>query len=280
MPVVVDGRRLQTVEDLIASGPAAWDRSLNGARSEELVTVAEADLRAPLARPSKIVCIGLNYYDHAREANLELPRSPLIFAKFPSSLCGPGDEITWPEGLTEQVDWEAELAVVVGLPLRHADPETAMGGVFGYTAANDLSARDVQFSDGQWTRGKSLDGFCPVGPVVVTADEYGDPGRRSVRARVNGTLMQDSSTAEMIWGVGEILSFISASTSLMPGDLVLTGTPAGVGAFRAPPTFLQPGDEVEVEVEGIGVLKNPVAGPVAPQVEAIEPAAREVPPAS
>jgi 2-keto-4-pentenoate hydratase/2-oxohepta-3-ene-1,7-dioic acid hydratase in catechol pathway len=215
------------------------------------VRAAGVPLGPPLRRPSKIVCVGLNYRDHAAESSLELPAQPLLFSKFPSSIVGPGDEIAWPAGVTEQVDWEAELAVVMGLD----------GAVFGYTVANDVSARDVQFADGQWTRGKSIDTFCPTGPTVVTADEVPDPQALRVRARVNGETLQDAPTSDMVFGVAEIVAYCARSFTLEPGDLILTGTPPGVGAFRSPPVWLSAGDVVEVAVDGIGVLANPVGGP-------------------
>jgi len=254
---------LSSVDALVAAGPAAWDAARAAADSAPPgVPARDVPLGPPLQRPSKIVCVGLNYEDHTAETKLERPERPLLFTKFASCLIGPGDEISWPTGITEQVDWEAELAVVVGRRLRDADEATALDAVFGYTAANDVSARDVQFSDGQWTRGKSLDTFCPLGPAIVTADEVPDPQALGIRARVNGTTMQDASTAHMIFGVASILSFCSQSFTLEPGDLVLTGTPSGVGAFREPPVFLAAGDRVDVDIDGIGTLSNPVRGPV------------------
>lgn len=255
---VADAAGYGTLDELIASGPAAWEAA-RAAISEAPTRPGPRDLAAPLTRPSKIVCIGLNYHDHAVEQGLELPEAPLTFAKFPSALNAPDGVVEWSASITEQVDWEAELAVVVGRPLRRVDAAEALAGVFGYTAANDLSARDVQFSDGQWVRGKSLDGFLPLGPAVVTADEFGDPGGHRILARVNGEVMQDSSTDQLIFDIGDVLSRLSQSFTLLPGDLVLTGTPAGVGAFRQPPMFLGAGDVVEVEVEGIGVLRTTVA---------------------
>jgi 5-carboxymethyl-2-hydroxymuconate isomerase len=252
---------IPTLDALVAAGPEAWSCAEAAARraaGPEAPRVEDAQLAAPLRSPSKVICVGLNYRDHAVEADLALPTSPLIFAKFPSTLIGHGEPIVHPQGETEKVDWEAELAVVIGRRLRDVDAQTALAGVFGYTAANDVSARDVQFSDGQWTRGKSFDTFCPLGPWVVTAEEYGDPGDRRLSATVNGETMQDSSTSEMVFGVGEVLSFVSRFATLEPGDLVLTGTPAGVGAFRDPARFLAPGDRVEIFVEGVGVLSNPV----------------------
>ena len=213
---------------------------------------------APPLRPGKIVAIGLNYLDHVRETGMEAPERPLVFTKFPSSVIGPGEAIEIDPALTQRVDWEVELAVVVGRRARRLDPATALDCVFGYTVANDVSARDVQFSDGQWVRGKSLDTFCPLGPVVVTGDELGDPQRLRLRTIVNGETVQDSSTAEMIFGVAELLAFCSASFTLEPGDVLLTGTPWGCGEFMDPKRSLQPGDVVETEVEGIGRLRNPV----------------------
>ncbi|MER7128579.1 fumarylacetoacetate hydrolase family protein [Streptosporangium saharense] len=214
---------------------------------------------APL-RPGKIVAIGLNYLDHIREAGMDKPERPLMFAKFPSSVIGPGDEIVIDDELTERVDWEVELAVVIGSPLRYASEREALAGVAGYTVANDVSARDLQFADGQWTRGKNLDTFCPLGPVVVTPDEIGDPQALALRTVVNGETVQNSTTAEMLFGVAELLSHCSRAFTLEPGDVVLTGTPWGCGEFMTPRRSLRPGDVVEVSVEGVGSLRNPVVG--------------------
>ncbi|HET6509876.1 MAG TPA: fumarylacetoacetate hydrolase family protein [Baekduia sp.] len=218
---------------------------------------ADAPLLAPM-RPSSIVCIGLNYLDHIREADMERPTTPLVFAKLRGTVIGPGETIAFARSVTRQVDWEVELAAVIGRPTRDVGVEDALDHVFGYTAANDVSARDVQFSDGQWVRGKSLDTFCPLGPTVVTADALGDPQAVRLSTRVNGEIVQDSSTSEMVFGVAELVSFCSKSFTLLPGDVLLTGTPWGCGAFADPPRFLEDGDVVEVEVEGIGVLRNPV----------------------
>jgi 2-keto-4-pentenoate hydratase/2-oxohepta-3-ene-1,7-dioic acid hydratase in catechol pathway len=249
-----------TIDQLIAAGPEAWAaaREAAGAALKGGEPVRAGMLDAPLQAPSKIACVGLNYHDHCRESGMAAPERPLIFAKFPSSLVGPDAAIEWPEGLTEQVDWEVELAVVMGRRIRHAGEAEALDAIFGYTVANDVSARDLQFADQQWVRAKSIDGFCPLGPVIVTPDEFGDPQSKGLLARVNGETMQDSTTAEMIFGVAEIVSFLSRACTLEPGDVILTGTPWGVGAFRDPPVFLEPGDRVEVEVEGIGVLANDI----------------------
>lgn len=256
--LAIDG--IATVDELIAAGPETWDaaRKAAAAALDSGESLAPGMLHAPVKAPSKIACVGLNYHDHCRETGMAAPERPLIFAKFPSSLVGPDAPIEWPEGLTEQVDWEVELAVVIGRRIRHADAGEALDAIFGYTAANDVSARDLQFADQQWVRAKSIDSFCPVGPVIVTPDEFGDPQDKGLIARVNGETMQDSTTAEMIFGVAEIVSFLSRACTLEPGDLILTGTPWGVGGFRTPPIFLKPGDTVEIEVEGVGVLANHV----------------------
>jgi 2-keto-4-pentenoate hydratase/2-oxohepta-3-ene-1,7-dioic acid hydratase in catechol pathway len=210
----------------------------------------------PIDRPGKIVCVGLNYRDHAEEQGVELPAEPLLFAKWQTALIGPGDPIVIPP-LVERCDYEAELGVVIGARVSRVSRENALEAVRGYVCANDVSARDLQFKDGQWTRGKSPDTFCPVGPLVPTA-EVGDPHTLRIRALVNGEALQDSTTANLIFGVDEVISHITRTTTLEPGDLVLTGTPAGVGAFREPQRYLQPGDEVTIEIERVGELTNPV----------------------
>jgi 2-keto-4-pentenoate hydratase/2-oxohepta-3-ene-1,7-dioic acid hydratase in catechol pathway len=211
----------------------------------------------PIAVPSKIVCIGLNYRDHAEEQGVDLPEAPLLFAKWPNTLIGGGDPIVIPP-ITSKVDYEAELGVVIGARMRNVSEENALEGVDGYLCLNDVSARDLQFSDGQWVRGKSLDTFCPVGPKLIPAADVPDPQRLSIRALVNGRVLQDSSTAQMFFGVAAVIAHVTRAITLEPGDLIATGTPAGVGAFRDPPVFLQPGDEVTIEIERIGALTNPV----------------------
>lgn len=213
---------------------------------------------SPPSRPGKIVAIGLNYLDHIREAGLAAPERPLVFAKFPSSVIADGDPIVIDRDLTERVDWEVELAVVVGRAMRNVATEDALDYVRGYTVANDVSARDVQFADGQWVRGKSFDTFCPLGPVVVDTGAIPDPQVLGLRTRVNGETVQDSTTREMVFGVAELLAFCSQSFTLQPGDVVLTGTPWGCGEFMDPQRSLQAGDVVEVEIDGIGVLRNTV----------------------
>jgi 2-keto-4-pentenoate hydratase/2-oxohepta-3-ene-1,7-dioic acid hydratase in catechol pathway len=210
----------------------------------------------PIERPGKIVCVGLNYRDHAEEQGVELPAAPLLFAKWPNSLIGPGDQIVIPPAVA-QCDYEAELGVVIGSRVSRVSKENALEAVRGYVCANDVTARDLQFGDGQWTRGKSVDTFCPVGPLVPAAD-VPDPHDLSIRAIVSGEVLQDSTTANLIFGVNDIISYASQTVTFEPGDLILTGTPAGVGIFRDPQRLLQPGDEVTIEIERIGSLTNPV----------------------
>lgn len=212
----------------------------------------------PIARPSKIICAGLNYRDHAGEAGLDVPGQPVLFAKWPNSVIGPGDPIVLP-GFTNEVDYEAELAVVIGRRIRDVSAEKALDAVSGVICLNDVSARDLQFADGgQWTVGKSLDTFCPVGPRLVPLEEIGDPQQLRIRCLINGEVLQDSTTSSMIFSIAELIAFASRGIELEPGDLIATGTPSGVGFTRTPPRFLRPGDEVTVEIEGVGALTNPV----------------------
>jgi len=221
----------------------------------------EARLLAPVV-PGKIVAVGQNYMDHIREQGAKPPGIPVLFPKFATSVIGPGEPIRWASSLTERVDYEGELAVVIGRRASRVPLAQALDVVRGYTNANDVSARDLQMGDGQWLRGKALDSFLPLGPAIVTPDEAGDPQDLPIATRLNGVTMQDSSTTEMVFGVAELIAFITEGITLEPGDVVLTGTPHGVGVFRDPPVFLQPGDEVEVEVGGLGVLSNPVGAHV------------------
>ncbi len=213
-------------------------------------------MTVPIPRPGKIVCVGLNYKDHAEEQGAELPAAPLLFAKFTTSLIGPGDPIVIPPIVTK-CDYEAELGVVIGTTVRGVSKENAFEAVAGYVVANDVSARDLQFSDGQWTRGKSPDTFCPVGPLVPVA-EVSDPHALAIRAILNGDTVQDSTTANLIFGIDEVIAYVSQTTTLEAGDLILTGTPAGVGVFRDPQRLLAPGDEITIEIDGVGSITNPV----------------------
>ena len=210
-----------------------------------------------ITRPGKIVCVGLNYRDHAEEGGLDLPTAPLLFAKWPNTLIGDGEPIVVPPETT-QVDYEAELGVVIGSTARRVSEAAALDHVEGYICLNDVTARDLQFGDGQWTRGKSLDTFCPVGPRLVPREEIEDPQALAIRCILNGEAMQDSSTAQMIFSVAEVIAYTSQVITLEPGDLIATGTPAGVGVFRDPKVLLKDGDEVSIEIEGLGTLTNPV----------------------
>lgn len=224
-----------------------------------LVPSRDAYWFAPVPRPGKLLCIGLNYRDHAKESNMPLPEKPIIFSKFSSAVIAPGEPVTLPAG-SQKVDYEAELAVVIGRRAKNVKAERAYDHVLGYTAFNDVSARDFQFSDGQWQRGKSCDTFAPMGQSIVTTDTITDPHKLAIKLILNGEIMQDSNTDQLIFGVPQLIEFISETITLEPGDVIATGTPAGVGFARNPPVFLKPGDEMEVMIEGIGGLNNPVIG--------------------
>jgi 2-keto-4-pentenoate hydratase/2-oxohepta-3-ene-1,7-dioic acid hydratase in catechol pathway len=224
--------------------------------SDQTIPVSEVELLAPVARPGKIICVGLNYHDHAEEQDEEVPERPLLFGKADTAVTNPGDPIIHPKDI-EQVDYEVELGVVVGRTAKDVPAEDALDYVAGYTVINDVSARDAQFADEQFYRGKSYDTFAPMGPVLVPEAQL-DPNELDVACRVNGETKQESNTEEFIFDVEELLEYISAVTTLHPGDVISTGTPGGVGIFRNPPELLEPGDTVNVEIEGIGTLTNPV----------------------
>jgi 2-keto-4-pentenoate hydratase/2-oxohepta-3-ene-1,7-dioic acid hydratase in catechol pathway len=213
------------------------------------------DRHAPVTRPEKVICVGLNYEDHAEESGGDPPDEPVLFSKFPSAITGPG-EISWDPALTEEVDYEAELCAVIGDRAREVSEADAMEYVAGYTPGNDVSARDLQFADEQWVRGKSLDSFGPLGPELVTTEEIGDVHDLSIRAELDGELLQDSTTANLIFSVPELVSFCSRAFTLRPGDVIFTGTPAGVGIFRDPPELLKEGSEITIGIEGLGELTN------------------------
>jgi 2-keto-4-pentenoate hydratase/2-oxohepta-3-ene-1,7-dioic acid hydratase in catechol pathway len=270
---VATAERWLPAEALLRSGPTTMDELLAGdpgrlaglafaAASEasridrEGNRLETTELLAPVPRPGKVVAIGRNYREHVDEEGADRPTAPLIFAKWPSSVIGHRAEIRWDPELATQVDYEAELAVVIGRAARRVAESEALDYVLGYTCLNDVSARDIQFGDGQWVRGKSLDTFCPMGPALVTTDEIPDPQRLAISCRVGGAIVQEASTAQMYFGVAAIVSYCSQSFRLEPGDVIATGTPGGVGIFRDPPTLLGDGDEVVVEIEGIGRLVN------------------------
>jgi 2-keto-4-pentenoate hydratase/2-oxohepta-3-ene-1,7-dioic acid hydratase in catechol pathway len=225
-----------------------------------LTLLSKAKLRAPIAHPNKITCIGLNYADHAREGGQEPPPAPIFFLKSHNTICGPGDPIKLPPNST-QVDYEAEFAVVIGKRGRRIPESDAHKYIAGYTILHDVSARDMQFSDKQWYRGKSCDTFAPTGPWIVTPDEIPDPHNLRISLTLNGETMQDSNTSNLIFKVPFLISYLSQSVTWEVGDLISTGTPPGVGFARKPPVFMKAGDTVSVSVEGIGTLTNPVVGP-------------------
>ena len=270
---VATSERWLPAETLLRTGPTTMDELLAGdpgllaglafAAASEASRIDRSgsrlettELLAPVPRPGKIVAIGRNYREHVDEEGADRPTAPLIFAKWPSSVIGHGAEIRWDPELATQVDYEAELAVVIGRAARRVAESEALDYVLGYTCLNDVSARDIQFGDGQWVRGKSLDTFCPMGPALVTTDEIPDPQRLAISCRVGGAIVQEASTAQMYFGVAAIVSYCSQSFRLEPGDVIATGTPGGVGIFRDPPALLGDGDEVVVEIEGIGRLVN------------------------
>jgi 2-keto-4-pentenoate hydratase/2-oxohepta-3-ene-1,7-dioic acid hydratase in catechol pathway len=217
----------------------------------------EVELRAPIPRPGKIICLGLNYRDHATEQNAKIPDNPLLFVKASTSTIGHNQPIVIPEGSTK-VDFEAELAFVIGKQVKGVSVNDAHSAIFGYTCMNDVTEREMQRGDRQWFRGKSPDTFAPMGPYIVTADEFGDAGGLSVSSRLNSELMQLSSTSNLIFTPADIIKFVTRTMTLEPGDIISTGTPGGVGVFRDPPVFLKDGDTIEVIVDGIGTLSNPV----------------------
>jgi 2-keto-4-pentenoate hydratase/2-oxohepta-3-ene-1,7-dioic acid hydratase in catechol pathway len=256
---------------LIDFGPDAWQRAsdlvADAADTADGVPLEDARLHAPIPRPRKnVFCLGLNYRAHAQESaqargrDVKIPAVPVFFTKAPTTINGPFDEVPVDPAVTAKVDWEVELGVVVGRAGRDIPRAHAQAHVFGYTVINDLSARDLQADHLQWFKGKSLDGFCPLGPVVVTADEFGDPQAKRLQCRVNGVTKQDATTADMIFPVDVIIEWLSRGLTLEPGDIIATGTPEGVGMGRTPQEFLKPGDIVETQIEGIGTLRNRIVG--------------------
>jgi len=259
-----------TVLSLIQAGPDAWKKrmsaiatSIDQIDDRHSYAAESVQWHAPISRPPKnVFCLGLNYAAHAKESSqargreMKIPTVPVIFTKAPTTISGPYDDVHVDRGATQQVDWEVELGVVIGTGGRNIARADALRHVFGYTVINDLSARDLQQQHMQWFKGKSLDGFCPMGPVIVTADEFGDPQNKRLQLRVNGTTKQDGNTANMIFPVDVIIEWLSKGLTLEPGDVIATGTPEGVGMGRTPQEFLVDGDVIETEVEGIGILRN------------------------
>jgi 2-keto-4-pentenoate hydratase/2-oxohepta-3-ene-1,7-dioic acid hydratase in catechol pathway len=271
------GRPMTTIEALANQGPLA--AALDKADIDRLATdgaavpITGAALGAPMERPGKILAIGLNYVDHIREVGAEMPSAPVLFGKFPSSIAGPYDDIGIAERLTQQADYEVELAVVIGTRARDVAPFDGIGPVAGYMVANDVSSRDNQFRESQWIRSKSFDGFCPIGPWITTVDEIVDPQRLDLSTTVNGELRQSSNTSQMLFGVADLVSFLSQGTTLEPGDVILTGTPPGVAAGMAEPAWLEPGDVVRCEIERLGYLENHIVRADADEARSTRPAA-------
>jgi 2-keto-4-pentenoate hydratase/2-oxohepta-3-ene-1,7-dioic acid hydratase in catechol pathway len=268
---VVAGDRALAASELVPDGAATMAELLAGGEAALTALRAAADpariaatgrplagfrLAAPVPRPGKVVAIGRNYADHASEGGAAPPPAPLIFAKWPTSVIGPGDDIRWDPALTAQVDYEAELGVVIGRSARRVGEADALAYVLGYTCLNDVSARDLQAADGQWVRAKSLDTFCPLGPLLVTLDELADAEDLAISCSVNGEVVQAARTSQMLFGVRRLISHCAQAFTLEPGDVIATGTPAGVGAYRQPPRFLADGDVVRVAIEGVGELVN------------------------
>jgi 2-keto-4-pentenoate hydratase/2-oxohepta-3-ene-1,7-dioic acid hydratase in catechol pathway len=250
-------RRDQGAEVLLAEGsPIAESRIEAAIRSGSRVPIETRRLTAPIPRPQKVFAIGLNYKDHIAESGMAAPEVPNVFAKFVNSVCGPADAIQRPK-VSAELDYEGELGVVIGSRCRHVPRERALEVIGGYLVANDVSVRDWQRSSPQWSMGKSFDTHCPIGPWLTLADETDAEGLQ-VRSWVNGELRQDANTSNLLFGVHELIAFLSQACTLEPGDVILTGTPSGVGGAMTPPVYLAPGDEVRVEVEGLGAIVNPV----------------------
>jgi acylpyruvate hydrolase len=250
------------VEDgkVVPMGPSLVDWLAFGTQGIATGTprpLAEVKLLAPVPRPGKIICVGLNYRDHAKETGKAVPTEPILFPKFANSVVGPGAEVLVPPE-ADEIDYEAELAVVIGRRASRVAAADALDHVAGYTCANDVSSRSLQFLSGQWLLGKAIDTFLPLGPWLVTADEVPDPQALGIRCLVNDELLQDSSTSEMVFGVAELVSYTSRTLTLEPGDLLVTGTPAGVGMAADPPRYLRAGDRMRVEIDGLGELENTV----------------------
>ncbi|MDR6553203.1 fumarylacetoacetate hydrolase family protein [Paenibacillus qinlingensis] len=243
------------IRGLAESGKRAADYLAACAEGGALYPLEDVKLASPLTDPEKIICIGLNYHDHVIESNMQVPKVPVLFPKYNNCLIGHEDFVTIPREVS-QCDYEVELAVVIGRTTKRVTKEDAMDYVFGYTVLNDVSARDIQLNEPQWTRGKAIDGFAPTGPWIVTSDEIATPGSLNISLTLNGQVMQNSNTKELIFDIPHLVSFLSNTITLQPGDIISTGTPPGVGMGRKPQVWLKPGDVVEATIEGIGTLRN------------------------
>jgi acylpyruvate hydrolase len=238
-------------DQVIDAGPTPWDPS----PGPTVGPLEALDLVAPIPAPRKVVCVGRNYAEHAAETGSAVPSEPQLFSKWANAIVGPGANVELPS-ITRALDYEAELVVVIGRAARRVSEDRALDHVLGYTCGDDISARDLQFGDTQWTRGKALDTFAPMGPWIVTADEIPDPQTLGIRCRVNGEVRQDDNTANMLFPVARLIAFITEAITLQPGDVIYSGTPPGVGHAHSPPRYLQPGDTVRVEIDRIGNLEN------------------------
>jgi 2-keto-4-pentenoate hydratase/2-oxohepta-3-ene-1,7-dioic acid hydratase in catechol pathway len=247
-----------SVLDVISGGPAALKIVQDAVPSGAAFPLSGVKLLAPIPRPPKIICIGLNYRDHAIESKLEIPKIPVVFSKYPSVTIGPGDAIILPKN-SEKPDYEAELGVVIGKNARHVAADDWSEYVFGYMCLNDVSARDFQMATSQWMIGKTFDTFAPMGPFIATADEIADPHALDISLNINGETLQNSNTKELIFRIPELIAYLSSVFTLEPGDVISTGTPSGVGFSYNPPRWLKPGDTVTVKIAGLGELSNPCA---------------------
>lgn len=263
VPIRQFGTFPTTMLGLIEAGAAVW-RALERALEEKavgLISLEEVTLLAPIPRPRKnVLCLGLNYADHAAEQDAPLPENLVVFTKAPTTVNAPYGDIPYDPAVSEQIDWEVELGVIIGRPGRQIAAEDALAHVFGYTVIDDISARDIQRRHKQYFLGKSLDGSCPMGPWIVTAAEIDDPHALALRTRVNGEVKQEGSTADQVFSIAQAIAILSRGMTLEAGDVIATGTPAGVGVARTPPEFLRPGDVVECEIEGIGTIRNHIVG--------------------
>jgi 2-keto-4-pentenoate hydratase/2-oxohepta-3-ene-1,7-dioic acid hydratase in catechol pathway len=256
--VGLKGAGFPSMLDVLGGGSEARSRIESWVESStEAYPLNSVTLLAPVPRPPKLICVGLNYRDHALESKMEIPKVPTIFSKFPSAVIAPGESIVLPKNST-QPDYEAEFAFVIGRGGRHIPAERWQEHVFGYTIINDVSARDFQMATTQWLMGKTFDTFAPMGPHIVSADEIRDPHALDISLSINGEVLQHSNTRELIFKIPELVAYLSSVVTLEPGDVVSTGTPAGVGVARKPQRFLRAGDDVVVRVEGIGELRNSV----------------------
>jgi 2-keto-4-pentenoate hydratase/2-oxohepta-3-ene-1,7-dioic acid hydratase in catechol pathway len=261
---IADVKGFSTLLDLIDAGPSAWTRVADEAKSGQGGhPLKDVRLHAPIPRPRKnLFCLGLNYVSHMKESSAargreaKIPEVPVFFSKTPTTVSGPYDPVLWDKAATEQVDYEAELGVVIGVGGKNIPRASALTHVFGYLVINDVSARDVQLKHMQWFKGKSLDGFCPMGPFVVTADEFGDPQNKRISLKLNGETRQNANTKDMIFPVNVTIEWLSRGMTIEAGDIIATGTPEGVGLGRTPPEYMKDGDVMEAEVEGVGVLRN------------------------